>query len=242
MNDRSGLAASMLLALALVASAPAEAAKAKAKGSKHPKSWTWTFQADTLGQAPINTVTFGGTWKVVADSTLAPSDSVPAAADTSGAAGSAPVWPRVLRQTESDDGIRFHYVQFTKPVLGDLAVSVRFRILEGEMDPSAGVMFSLHPKGKNGYIVRVSGDREELVAHYILSGKRRDLKYAKIDPLEPGAWHTLDVERNGSMIIARYDGVERIRIRDERFTFGSIGLWTEDDTVVDFAGLTLTVK
>jgi len=235
---RSSLAVSMLLALALTAPLPANAAKA----SKRLKSWTWTFQADTLGHAPASAVTFGGTWQIVADSSLAASDTALAAADTSGASDSATVMPRVLRQSEGDDGIQFHYIQFTKPVVGNMAVSVRFRILEGEIDPSAGVMFLLNPKGKSGYLVRVSGARDELIAHYLLSGKRRDLRYAKVARPEPGTWHTLDVERVGSVIIARYDGEERIRIRDERFTFGSVGLWTEDDTVVDFAGLSLSMR
>lgn len=239
MSVRFGLAVSMLLTSALMASVPADAATA----SKRPKTWTWTFQADTLGHAPANTVAFGGTWQLVADTSLAVSDTThAAAADSSGAADSALVMPRVLRQSETEDGIQFHYLQFTKPVVGDMAVSVRFRILEGEIDPSAGVMFHLNPKGKSGYLVRVSGAKGELIAHYLLSGKRRDLRLAKIARPEPGTWHTLDVERVGSLIVARYDGEERIRVRDERFTFGSVGLWTEDDTVVDFAGLSLSMK
>ena len=191
------------------------------------KTWTWSFAADTLGHAPAECLVLGGRWEVVADSS-ATGDTIPAA--------------RFLRQAENDDGESFHYIQFRKPVLRDLTVSVRFRILSGEMGPSAGVAFQLDPKGRNGYLVRVRSDRQDLAAHYIIYGKRRDLKFAEIEPPAPGAWHHLQVERKGSLLIASYDGVERIRVRDERFRDGAIGLWAEDDTVVEFRDLEVTSR
>ncbi len=229
MTPRTALAAALALAWALVSPTLALAAS----GKHHQKTWAFSFAADTLGQAPTNSVRFGGLWEVVVDSTRAPADS---------AAWDSAALPRVLRQREEDDGLKFHYIQFPKPVLGDMTVSMRFRIRSGEIDPSAGVMFQLDPKGRNGYIVRVSGDTGELIAHYLLVGKRRDLHYAKITPPEPQTWHTIEVERKGSVMIARYDGEEKIRLRDERFSSGGVGLWTEDDTVVDFDQLRVSMR
>lgn len=231
MNQRFGIAAAVALAIAIALPHTAAAAKAKHR----QKSWTYTFEADTLGKAPGKSVVFGGEWQVVSDSTRALADSA-AIGDSTAAL------PRVVRQSEEDDGIKFHYLQFPKPVLGDMIVSTRFRILSGAVDPSAGVMFQLDPKGRSGYIVRVSGDRGELVAHYLLLGKRRDLRYAKVATPAAGTWHTIEVERHGSVLIARYDGEEKMRIRDERFTTGSAGLWTENDTVVDFERLTVSMR
>lgn len=191
------------------------------------KTWTWSFAADTLGRTPGESLVWGGRWEVVADSA--------AAGDTISAA-------RFLRQSENDEGARFHCIQFRKPVLRDVAVSVRFRILSGEMEPTAGIAFQLDRKGRNGYVARVRLDRGDVVAHYVLYGKRRDLKFAKITPPAPGEWHQLQVERNGSLLIVSYDGVERIRVRDERFREGAVGLWTEDDTVVEFRDLTVTSR
>jgi len=214
-------------------------ASADGRSGRSTKTWTWTFQADTLGQEPQYTGVFGGKWEVALAQapppagSSAPADS--ADPDTSAA-------PRVLRQAETDDGIEFHYVQFRKPVVGDLIASVRFRVLSGEIDPGAGLMFQLDSKGKSGYLLRASGEKNRLIAHYLLYGKRRDLKWEDIPPLEPGEWHTLSISRNGNMLIASYDGVERFRVRDERFRKGTVGLWTEDDSVVEFADLRVSTN
>ena len=103
-------------------------------------------------------------------------------------------------------------------------------------------MFQVDAKGRNGYIVRVSGESSQLIVHYLIYGKRRDLKFAKIPPIEPGTWHTLSAEHKGAIMTVRYDGEEKIRIRDERYSGGSAGLWTEDDTVVDFDQLAVSKR
>ncbi len=242
MTLRPSFAASLALALAV-----AGPALGKTPSPVHgAKTWTWSFAADTLGLPPPNTATFGGSWAVIVDSTRAnvqeggaPAGADSLAADSAAARAAA---PRVLRQSEADDGIRYHYIQFKKPVLDDQAASVRFRILAGDIDPTAGLMFQVDPKGRNGYIVRVSGETNQLIVHYLIYGKRRDLRYAKIEPLQPGTWHTLSVEHKGSIMTVSYDGEERIRIRDERYTSGSVGLWTEDDTVVDFEQLAVSKR
>jgi hypothetical protein len=225
---RFGIASALMLALALALPFHALAA------TKHQRSWTFTFAADTLGNAPTNSVRFGGAWEVVVDSSRVAGDS--ALSDTAAAL------PRVLRQSEDDDGIKFHYIQFPKPSLKDQVVSVRFRILDGEIDPTAGVMLQVDPKGRNGYIVRYSGASGEVIAHYLIYGKRRDLHFCKVEKLEANTWHTLETERVGFTMIVRLDGEEKFRIRDERFTNGSAGLWTEDDTIVDFEQLKVSMR
>ena len=250
MSGRLGLAVSLVLVLS-----SAVPALGKPVNRTHgAKTWTWSFAADTLGLPPANTATFGGIWEVAVDSSrasgpggaprvaLASSADSTAVAESVAAAVQIPPAPRVLRQRESDDGIRFHYIQFKKPALEDQAVSVRFRILSGEIDPTAGVMFQIDPKGRNGYVVRVSGESNQLIVHYLIYGKRRDLRFAKIAPLQPGTWHTLSVERKGSIMAVSYDGEERIRLRDERYSGGSVGLWTEDDTVVEFEQLAVSKR
>ena len=39
-----------------------------------------------------------------------------------------------------------------------------------------------------------------------------------------------------------YDGKEVLRFRDERFQRGTVGFWTEDDAVVDFADLKVAMN
>jgi hypothetical protein len=97
-------------------------------------------------------------------------------------------------------------------------------------------------KGTSGYLVRVSGRTAQLSFHYLLYGKRRDVKFAKIEPPAPGTWHTLAVQRRKSLLRVLYDGVELMTLRDDRYSRGTVGVWTEDDTLVDFSDLTATAR
>lgn len=213
---RRFLAASFLAAVVLVAAAPSWA------GKREPRERTWIhdFRADTLGMSPSGTVVMGGSWVVLEDSS------------TAGA--------RVLRQTEGEEARAANWIRLLKPRLERGEVSVRFRIRSGELDPSVGIVFHVDPKGKNGYLVRLSGADNELIAHYFLAGKRRDIKMQALEAPPAGEWHTLAVRREKDRIAVLYDGVQKMALRDERFTRGSVGLWTEDDTVADFADLKIT--
>jgi hypothetical protein len=192
------------------------------------KSWSWTFEADTLGKEPGNSGLATGTWEVA---NLA-SDSL-----GTGSGGG-----RILRQLEGDDGADYHMLQLKKPIVTDLVASVRFRVVSGEVDPGAGLLFHLDDKARNGYLIRVSGAKGRIVAHYIIYGKRRDIRYASIEPPKPGEWHTLSVTKKKSVIVVSYDGTECLRFRDERFKRGTVGFWTEDDAVVDFADLKVAMN
>jgi hypothetical protein len=216
---RAGRGARAILILAFVAGMGTASEARSAKNPLPGKKYTWSLAADTLGQAPTFTRAAGGTWAVVEDS-------------TSGT--------RLIRQVEAEEGIVFHVLQFLKPSLADQEMSVRVRIRSGEIDPSVGIAFQLDAKGKNGYLVRVSGKSRELIAHYLINGRRRDIKYARIESPRPDEWHTLGVRRVGSVMEIRYDGTMLMKLRDERFERGNIALWTEDDTVADFTDLTLT--
>jgi hypothetical protein len=214
------------LTLTTLAGAAATCSAAKESEARPGKTYVWSFQADTLGQKPAHSIAFGGSWEVAEDST--------------GIASAAA--PRFLIQSEGDDGIAYHYLTFTRPMLADMDASVRFRIRSGEIDPSAGLLFQMDPKGTSGYLVRVSGKKGELVFHYLLSGRRRDVKFAKIAVPGPGTWHTVTVSRRRSVLRASYDGKEVMAVRDDRFSRGTVGVWTEDDTLADFADLTATVR
>jgi hypothetical protein len=214
---RARIMAASLLAMTV---AGAGAVRADSPRALLPgRTYTWTFAADTLGRAPAFTRVAGGSWAVVEDSTQ------------SGA--------RLLRQLESDDGLGSHALQFLKPRVADQELAVRYRIRSGEIDPSVGIALHLDAKGRNGYLVRISGRSRELIVHYILNGKRRDIKMVGVEPPKADEWHTLGVRRVGERLEVLYDGVVKMKLRDERFSIGNIGLWTEDDTVADFSGLSV---
>jgi len=209
------------ISIALMAVLPGRAGAAREHLPLPGKVYAWSFQADTLGQKPMHSMSFGGSWQVIEDSTSA---------------------ERLLSQSESDDGVVYHYLNFTRPTLADMDASVRFRIRSGEIDPSAGILFQMDPKGTSGYLVRATTRNSEIAFHYILNGKRRDVKFAKIPALVPGTWHTIALTRRRSVIRVKYDGEEVMTVRDDRYSKGTVGVWTEDDTLVDFADLTATAR
>jgi len=226
---------------------PATAAKVKRSKDHMPlpgKTYSWSFEADTLGLKPAHTVAFGGTWQVIEDSTaLFAQDSIAVPADSvAPAPPPRPKVPRFLNQSETDDGVAYHYINFTRPTLADMDASVRFRIRGGEIDPSAGLLFQMDPKGTSGYLVRVIARDSEIAFHYLLYGKRRDVKFASIPTPEPGSWHTVGVTRRRTVLTVLYDGKEVMTLRDDRYRKGTVGVWTEDDSLVDFAGLTATAR
>ncbi|HET9950661.1 MAG TPA: hypothetical protein VFS09_02585 [Candidatus Eisenbacteria bacterium] len=225
---------SLLLAASLLA-VPAHAGKSKVPRGK---TWRVDFRSDTLGIAPTGSIVMAGSWAVLEDSSAA---AATGGAD-GGSADSARALPRVLRQRSDDEAVASNWIRFAKPTLETCEISVRFRILSGELDPSVGIVFHFDPKRKNGYLVRISGRTEEMIAHYLLSGKRRDIKFQKMTPPALGEWHTLGVRREGIRISVLYDGKEMMALREERFASGTVGLWTEDDTVADFADLTITAR
>jgi hypothetical protein len=233
MTRRFVAACSAAVALCLAA-APSGAGKREPRG----RTWVHDFQADTLGMAPSGAVVMGGAWVVLEDSSAA------AAQDSGVPPGSVPATagrvPRLVRQTAGDELRASNWIRLTKPTLENGEFSVRFRIRSGELDPSVGILFQVDPKGKSGYLVRLSGADNELIAHYILAGKRRDLKMRALEAPAAGEWHTLGIRRDRNRMMVLYDGVEKMALRDERFARGTVGLWTEDDTVADFADLKIT--
>ncbi|HXF58581.1 MAG TPA: hypothetical protein VN539_02050 [Candidatus Saccharimonadales bacterium] len=250
-----GKTARVLLALTLAvgAATPGLAAARAAKPHAPPpgKVYTWGFQADTLGQKPAYSMSFGGgNWQVVEDSAATGvSDAIARAGGAIGdttavtpLAVALPAAPRFLHQSETGDGAPYHYLSFTRPMLADQDASVRFRIRSGEIDPSAGLLFQMDPKGTSGYMVRASARTGEVSFHYLLYGKRRDVKFAKITPPELGSWHTLGITRRRTLLTVLYDGQEVMAVRDDRFRQGTVGVLTEDDSMVDFADLTATAR
>ena len=245
--------APVMLAMALALATPGLAAARAAKPHAPPpgKVYTWSFQADTLGQKPAYSMSFGGgNWQIIEDSAATGvSDAIARAGGAIGDTAAVtplgvvlPPAPRFLRQSETNDGAPFHYLSFTRPTLADQDASVRFRIRSGEIDPSAGLLFQMDPKGTSGYMVRASARSGEISFHYMLYGKRRDVKFAKITPPTLNTWHTIGITRRRTLITVLYDGQEVMTVRDDRYRQGTVGVLTEDDSMVDFGDLTATAR
>ena len=87
-GNHNGKALLVLLAFSAgsLLAGPATAAKVKRSKEHMPlpgKTYSWTFEADTLGLKPAHTMAFGGTWQVIEDSTaLAAQDSIAVPADS----------------------------------------------------------------------------------------------------------------------------------------------------------------
>jgi len=110
-----------------------------------------------------------------------------------------------------------------------------------EIDPSAGSSSRWIPRARG---LPGPGDHadSEIAFQYLLYGKRRDVKFAPIPTPEPGSWHTVGITRRRTVLTILYDGKEVMTVAMDRYRKGTVGVWTEDDSLVDFAGLTATAR
>lgn len=184
------------------------------------------FERDSVGGAPEG-FAFGrtgkgpeGTW-VVQDAEGAPSGT------------------KVLAQTSTDDTDRRYPVAvWTEGKWADVAVSVRFKPLSGELDQCGGVVLR-YADADNYYIARANSIERNCRFYSVKGGERKQLASANVD-VPAGTWHELKVVAKGSQFTVWLDGKELLKVEDKTFTAeGSVGVWTKSDSVTQFDDLTI---
>ena len=177
---------------------------------------TRTFGADVVGQPPAGW-TCGATgrgdpkWSIEPDST-------------------APSKGNVLRQSGT---ATFPWCVKAGTRLSDGWVEVKFKPISGKEDQAGGVVWRWHD-GDNYYVARANALENNVSLYYTARGIRKTLKYVDA-PVEPGRWHTLHVDFNGTKIGVSLDGKRYIDFDDSHITgSGGVGVWTKADSVTAF--------
>src|SRR5207248_84700 len=187
------------------------------------------FDSDSLGQLPQKF-----------HAALTGSDSESKWAVTADA--SAPSKPNVVGQTSTDQtDYRFPLLISDEGSFQDLALSVRFKAVSGNIDRAAGLVFRLKDPN-NYYIVRANALENNYRLYHVVNGRRSQFAGANLK-VTSGEWHELRVEAVGNKITCYYDGSQKIEATDETFKdAGKVGLWTKADSVTSFDDLKVVAK
>ena len=156
---------------------------------------------------------------------------------------SAPSKPNVFAQVSKDaTGGRFPLAVYNKVKLKDGTVSVKFKVISGDADQAAGLIWR-YKDPDNYYIVRANALEDNVVLYKVEKGVRIALAPkgtpSKTDGVKhrvpKQTWCTLSVAFHGNVFTVGFDGQKLFEVEDVTFTAaGKSGLWTKADSVTYF--------
>ncbi len=123
--------------------------------------------------------------------------------------------------------------------LTDGEISIRFKLVSGQLDQCAGILFNLKPNG-DYLTVRFNGKEDNLVLWTFNKGKRSFVKRGSENmPLAMNQWHAMKITVNGQKLegylndklLLQYDLAEPVT--------GKVGVWSKTDSVSYFDDYTV---
>jgi hypothetical protein len=122
----------------------------------------------------------------------------------------------------------------------DGELSVRFKLVAGELDQCAGILFNLKPNG-DYLTVRFNGKEDNVVLWTFNQGKRSFVKKGSENvPLKLNEWHALQVSIHGTSLQAALDGKHLLDYTLPEPVSGKVGLWSKTDSVSYFDDFNVT--
>ena len=119
-------------------------------------------------------------------------------------------------------------------------ISMRFRILSGQLDTCAGILFNLKPNG-DYLTVRFNGKEDNLVLWTFKSGKRSFVKKGSENvAIKPGEWHRMKIQVDGVNLRGYLDDKLLIEYTLPEAVDGKVGLWSKTDSVSQFDDYVVT--
>jgi hypothetical protein len=127
--------------------------------------------------------------------------------------------------------------------LGDFRegqISMRFKLVAGQLDQCAGILFNLKPNG-DYLAVRFNGKEDNVVLWTFVKGKRSFVKRgAENVPLQMNTWHTLQISVHGTNLQAALDGKHLLDYTLAEAVVGKVGVWSKTDSVSYFDDFTMS--
>lgn len=121
----------------------------------------------------------------------------------------------------------------------DGEISVRFKLVAGQLDQCAGILFNLKPNG-DYLTVRFNGKENNVVLWTFNQGKRSFVKKGSEDvPLAMNQWHTLQISVKGTNLQAALNGKHLLDYTLAEPVSGKVGLWSKTDSVSYFDDFTV---
>ncbi len=119
-------------------------------------------------------------------------------------------------------------------------ISVRFKMVAGQLDQCAGILFNLKPNG-DYLAVRFNGKEDNVVLWTFNQGKRSFVKKGSENvPLEMNQWYTLQISVKGINLQASLNGKHLLDYTLAEPVSGKVGLWSKTDSVSYFDEFTVT--
>jgi Laminin G domain len=126
------------------------------------------------------------------------------------------------------------------PDFHDGDISIRFKIVAGQLDQCAGILFNL--KSNGDYLtVRFNGMEDNIVLWTFNKGVRKFVKRLGGNlPLAKNQWHTLQISVHGTSLKASLNGQQLTDYTLPEPVSGKIGVWSKTDSVSYFDDYTVS--
>jgi hypothetical protein len=122
----------------------------------------------------------------------------------------------------------------------DGEISIRFKIVAGQLDQCAGILFNLKPNG-DYLTVRFNGMEDNVVLWTFNKGVRKFVKKGSENvPLARNQWHTLQISVHGTNLQASLNGKHLLDYTLAEPVSGRVGVWAKTDSVSYFDDYTVT--
>ena len=119
-------------------------------------------------------------------------------------------------------------------------ISIRFKLVAGQLDQCAGILFNLKPNG-DYLTVRFNGKEDNVVLWTFNKGKRSFVKKGTENvPLAMNQWYTLQISVHGTNLKAALNGKALLDYTLAEPVSGKVGLWSKTDSVSYFDDFTVT--
>ena len=124
----------------------------------------------------------------------------------------------------------------------DGEISIRFRLIAGQLDQCAGILFNLKPNG-DYLTVRFNGKEDNLVLWTFKNGKRSFVKKGTEEKhLKVGEWHTMKIAVSGTQLRGFLDDKPLLDYTLEAPVSGKVGTWSKTDSVSQFDDYTVVAQ
>ena len=119
-------------------------------------------------------------------------------------------------------------------------ISIRFKIVAGQLDQCAGILFNL--KSNGDYLtVRFNGMEDNVVLWTFNKGVRKFVKKGSENvPLTRNQWHTLQISVRGTNLQASLNGKHLLDYTLPEAVSGKVGVWAKTDSVSYFDDYTVS--
>lgn len=119
-------------------------------------------------------------------------------------------------------------------------ISIRFKLVAGQLDQCAGILFNLKPNG-DYLTVRFNGKEDNIVLWTFNKGKRSFVKRGSENvPLAMNQWNSLKIAVHGTALQGYLNGRLLLEYTLAEPVSGKVGVWSKTDSVSYFDDFTVT--